>query len=349
MSVSCVYGLPGAGKSHFSLFYGLSLCEKFGKTLVTNYLLDLDKISHYCYLMGYFDFLNRLGKEGIVYISADTHAGDFLSVRNSVIVLDEAGIYFPARGFKDTPKKLLADLCQVRHDASMLLCIAQAEKQIDIQIRNLSWEVFQCRGLSVYDKKLNNQKLIFKNIYRFDKDRYEVYMNDPKIRKNPLKSRLCSNKTWQGPLTCADLYLFSCFDSFGRLDQNQAHDDDYDRVLALSTGKQYYFNWGKYDDFLSSFADNTDCIHAKPKLFNIIAFLFTRLPANFLDRVLIWEKSLSSFRGFTSSEVFIIKVIYGFLIGVPFLSILSAPTIQSIIFFAAFINLYLFTSRLLGF
>lgn len=268
--LSMIYGLMGKGKSHFGLFYALCLCEKYQKRLVTNFFLNLDVVAYYCHWMGYDWFLSQLDKGGIVYLSLDGNASQLLSIPGSVVLCDEAALYFPARNSRDTPQRLLADIVQMRKDKSYLICICQAEFQIDRQIRGLQFEVFHANGIVVFDKKLRSERLIYKSVLRFDPERYNQYISDPKIRKNPLKSRILANKRYAGFLKACDKFIFNCFDSFARLDHRDADfADDYEKVIYLS--QSWSLKFEPTDDF---YLASEGKLPSLPKLNKISKFFF---------------------------------------------------------------------------
>jgi hypothetical protein len=296
MGISAIYGLPGRGKSLFSTFYGFYLAEKYEKQLVSNFFFQPEKVAQYCKLMNYQWLLNNLDKGIIHYISCEDSLSEILSIKDSIILLDEAAIYLPARGSThNTPKQLMKDLCQVRHDSQYLIYICQNEKQVDSFLRNLTEEIFHCNGISVWDKKLRNQKLIYKITHLFTVDKYEQWLADPKLRKNPLKTKVLATKSWTGVLTTADMFLFSLYDSFNRLE---------DQTLELNQGELGYI---KPDD--AKFPVIAGQHNYRCHRFSwLIALLFTKLPDNFLPRILKWDKQLARIPNrFNPYERFILR------------------------------------------
>jgi hypothetical protein len=296
MGISAIYGLPGKGKSLFSTFYGFYLAEKYEKQLVSNFFFQPEKVAQYYKLMNYQWLLNNLDKGIIHYISCEDSLSEILSIKDSIILLDEAAIYLPARGSThNTPKQLMKDLCQVRHDSQYLIYICQNEKQVDSFLRNLTEEIFHCNGISVWDKKLRNQKLVYKITHLFTVDKYEQWLADPKLRKNPIKTRALATKSWTGVLTTADMFLFSLYDSFNRL-ENQ--------TLELNQGELGYV---KRDD--TKFPVIAGKHNYRCHRFSwFIALLFTKMPDNFLPRILNWDKQLARIPSrFNPYEKFIIR------------------------------------------
>lgn len=148
MGISAIFGLPGRGKSLFSTYFGLLLCEKYKRKLVTNFPLKLKSLADYCRYMGLRWVSQNLTNNLIYYIPVDRNVAHIMAVKNSIIIFDEAGVYLPARGATyNTHRELLDGLCQVRHDAQHLIYIAQSDKQVDIAIRNLTEDIFYCDGM----------------------------------------------------------------------------------------------------------------------------------------------------------------------------------------------------------
>jgi hypothetical protein len=225
MPITCIYGLPGKGKSQFSLFYAILLANKYKKSIVANFSINHDALISYCQKMGYQDLLDRLawGESSIYYcdMEQDNILDSILSIPNSINIIDEAGAYIRARGSTtSTPKKFLKDLTQVRHQKQYALFISQSDKQIDSAIKVLADEIIHCSGISIYDSKIDAPRLQLKTVRRFTPDKYEIFASNPRIQGNPLKAYLSANKNWVGFPTAADNYLFSIYDSFGLI-----HDD----------------------------------------------------------------------------------------------------------------------------
>jgi hypothetical protein len=285
MGISAVYGLPGKGKSQFMTYYGIYLANKYRKRLVTNYALNPYRLARYCRYMGYTWLLKNFNKDTIFYVSCDDNLSSMLKIDNAIVCIDEMGIYLPARGSTNTtPKTLLKDFCQVRHDCQFLIYAAQSENQVDIALRNLTEEVFWCNGTSVFDEHLNNQKLIYRTVRRFTTDAFAQFMSDPKLRKNPLKTKILANKSWAGMLTASDLFLFSIYSSFDRLEGQK---------LSFSSNLLRYEPFPKNEHFSTiTGVLPANTFHRYSKL---ITWMFNTLPSNFLPKIEAWDTKLSSF------------------------------------------------------
>lgn len=287
MGISAIYGKPGKGKSHFATFYGIYLANFYEKKLVSNFFFDEERLALYCKLMGYRWLLDNLGKGIVFYIDCDKALSDILSIKDSIVLLDEAAIFLPARGSaNNTPKQVIKDLVQVRHDSQYLIYLCQNENQVDSFLRNLTEEIFHCNGQSKWSRKLRNQELFWKTVHLFPPDHYAQWIADPKLRKNPIKTRLLATKSWTGMLTAADMLLFQVYDSFNRLEAQH---------LALGLG----FHRLSYQVLPQN---KFPCIVGKTpygfhRLSWLVAFLFPRIPDAVLPLkdVLNLEERLTKF------------------------------------------------------
>jgi hypothetical protein len=288
MGISAIYGKPGKGKSHFATFYGIYLANFYEKKLVSNFFFDPERLALYCKLMGYRWLLEHLNAGIIYYIDCDRNLSDILSIKDSIVLLDEAAIFLPARGSaNNTPKQVIKDLVQVRHDSQYLIYLCQNESQVDSFLRNLTEEIFHCNGQSKWSRKLRNQELFWKTVHLFPPDHYQQWVSDPKLRKNPIKTRILATKSWTGMLSISDMLLFQVYDSFNRLEaQHLELGQDSDRALAYR------------ETLYSAFPTITgDIPHRFHRLSWLIAFLFPQIPdaalplKDFLDI----EKKLAKF------------------------------------------------------
>ena len=219
MPITCVYGLPGRNKTHFSCYYAFSIANKFKKSIVANFLFHPDNLIQYCSWMGYQWLLDRLKSQEptIYYCPMETKEdiAKLLSVPNSVVICDEAGGYFPARNsMHNTPAEFIKDITQVRHRKQYFIAITQSENLLDSAIRLLADEVIYCNGISLYDQKLEAPRLIYKVVRRFTPDKFASWFSNPRLRGNPIKTMMMANKSWTGQLSWADYFLFKVYPSF---------------------------------------------------------------------------------------------------------------------------------------
>lgn len=225
MPACCIYGKMGSNKSHFALWYALLLANKYEKpNLVANFPLDPDALFNYCKLYGHSWLLGNLK-----FWYCDTENGGvdkILSLDDSVVIFDEVALYITSRdsAHHSTRNSLFhKELTQIRHRRNYLIVIAQNQKQIDSSIRNLAEDVIHCEGFSVYSKELRSQKLIYRSARFFTPDNYEVWVANPRLRRNPIKSKLLGKKFFGGFLTIADSYLFNVYSSFALVHESGKH------------------------------------------------------------------------------------------------------------------------------
>lgn len=310
MAISAVHGLPGKGKSLFASYYGIYLANKYEKNLCTNFYLNPDNLAYYCRVMGYKWFLDNIGNGIVHYIDTNTDVADILSIKKSIVLLDEAGIYLPARSHSKTPASLLRDLCQIRHDSSHLIYVSQNQRQVEIALRNLTEEVFHCNGITVYSKELGNEKLLMKTVHRFTTDAYEQWLADPKIRKNPIKTKILANKTWRSYLNSSDCFLFRVYSSFGRFEEQSSYQSS-SLSYDFLTQSQLDFR-SKPTKYFPKIVGNSRFKY-HPLLW-FIRYLFKQFPASKLDFVVNLDAKIQSRLGnrksFTRLEKLIIRFLF---------------------------------------
>lgn len=279
MPATLVLGRMGSNKTHFSTFYAIFLANKLHKRLVFNYLLHPDNLMEYCSKMRYSWLVEKLsGPEPVVYY-CDLEAGGLdylLSIHDSVISFDEAALYIPSRGsagVSTKTSKFHKDLTQIRHRHNYLIATAQNHQQIDGSIRNLVEEIFHCSGLTSYDEKLKSQKLWFKIVNRFTPENYDVWVSNPRLKRNPLKTKIMSNKSFSGILTLADLDLFNVYQSFGLV-----HELSLEKAFSDSKATYYkQLKTGK-NNFIWAYIMP---IRKKPIVSKLGNFFYAKVPSSY--------------------------------------------------------------------
>lgn len=291
MPASMIFGKMGSNKTHFATFYAIFLANKLHKRIVLNYLLHPDNLMKYCSKMRYEWLVEALSKRQPVVYYCDIENGGLdylLSIEDSVIAFDEVALYVPSRGSGSVTTKTSRfhkDLTQIRHRHNYLIVIAQNHQQIDSSIKNLAEETFHCAGLTFYDEKLKSQKLWFKIVNRFVPDNYEVWVGNPRLRRNPIKTKIMSNKSFSGILTLADIDLFSVYQSFGLV-----HEISISQAF-LNSKVTYYKepNLKKTDTFTWSYILP---IEQKPISSKLVNFFYAKVPSSYL---LIYQEIISRF------------------------------------------------------
>lgn len=219
-----VVGLTGAGKSLFQISFGCYLANKLRKTISSNIPLDYEALRRYCGLMGYGWLAHCIDMDRVKVLAGEENLEELLSQKNSVILLDEAGIFFPARNHQSMNKNIIQDLAQVRKGASDVVWAAQYFDMVDRTFRMLAHRVVHCQGVSTYCPELRNDKLVIKNYYHFDPQTYQTWLTDSKARRAGIGGQIRTRfiyaaKVETGFLTEADRQAFGVFRSFDRLDK----------------------------------------------------------------------------------------------------------------------------------
>lgn len=289
MPASMIFGKMGSNKTHFATFYAIYLANKLHKRIVFNYLLHPDNLMQYCSKMRYEWLVDALSKKQPIVYYCDVENGGLdhlLSIHDSVVVFDEVALYVPSRGSGSVTtktSKFHKDLTQIRHRHNYLIVIAQNHQQIDSSIKNLSEETFHCAGLTLYDDKLKSQKLWFKIVNRFVPDNYEVWISNPRLRRNPIKTKIMSNKSFSGILTLADLDLFNVYQSFGlvhEIELSQAFPDSKSTYYVdEKLKKSPTFTWAYILP-----------IEAKPITSKVSYFFYAKIPSMYC---LLYQEVLS--------------------------------------------------------
>jgi hypothetical protein len=120
MSFTAIYGLPGKGKSLLMLQHGLRIAEKYRLRLVTNFNLDPACLAYYCKLNNFTWLWENIPKGIIYYVSANKNFAQFLQIPNSVILLDEMGLYAPSAQSWTLPPEAFNAVANNRKIASIL-------------------------------------------------------------------------------------------------------------------------------------------------------------------------------------------------------------------------------------
>lgn len=219
-----ISGDIGSGKSHTQLKEALNYCDRFEKNLVTNFPVNLEAMARYCHLKRLKYCQKMVSKGWVSMIASPFLKGkpclEALFIPESVVCLDEAGIFLNSRQFSNTSQKLLADLCQSRKDGIDLIWASQFNDQVDRQFRLLTQYWVHCDGVTVYDKKLRRPKLHYKRIYWFKAADYNDWIEDRRARTSHFKTRFQFCCDYEGGfLNQSDRVLFDCFNSFARLDE----------------------------------------------------------------------------------------------------------------------------------
>ncbi|MFZ1027344.1 MAG: zonular occludens toxin domain-containing protein [Limnoraphis robusta] len=216
---TAIYGLPGKGKSLFQIQYALRIAEQYRLRLVTNFLINQHALAYYCKVNNYRWLFDNLGKGIVYYISTNKNFAQLLQIPNSVIAIDEFGLYAPSSQHWTLPPEAYNAIANNRKNLQHIIYAAQYPSQIHSSINQILTDVIYCEGKTVWDSKLRNERLIFKDTHAFDFAQFEVWFRDPKLRKNPIKVMVLGKKHWKGPLSAMDNLSFMLYDSFSLLER----------------------------------------------------------------------------------------------------------------------------------
>lgn len=228
-----VTGAIGSGKSFTQLKQALQYCEKKRKTLVLNFEINERELYEYAVMAKLEHVQSMVLKSQVSWIinPKKKYKGEVrpnleaLFIPNSVICLDEAGIFVNSREFARTSMDLLSELCQSRKSGVDMFWAAQFDEQVDRQFRLLTQYWVQCNSVAVYDKLMRRPKLVYKRIYWFTAADYFAWSQNIRDRGSHFKTRFAYACDYEGGrLTKADKRLFNVFDSFARLDYKATTD-----------------------------------------------------------------------------------------------------------------------------
>jgi hypothetical protein len=218
MAIYIITGATGSGKSLKQIEYGLKQANTKRKAIVTNFEINRAALIRYAAHTKQYWLAHIADRHMIANIDANTSLAELLTFPNSVVLLDEAGIFLSVMEYQKAPKKLLYDACQSRKDGIDIVAAAQFDEQIHKQFRMLAHYIIHADGVSQFDKKTKRPKLVWKTYFHFTAKAY-AHWQGSRDETSYLKTRLKhSIFTEHGFLTKADRMLFEIFNSFSRLD-----------------------------------------------------------------------------------------------------------------------------------
>jgi len=335
-----VYGKPGSSKSHFSIYYSLYLANKLKKkNLVTNFPVHPDYLLEYCRYMGY-EWLSR----NLIcrYISLEDGGINYLlSFPNSVVIYDESALYSTARGSAASTTRnsnFLKYLTQVRHMKSILLCVSQNPEQIDSAIKNLAEEIIYCSGLSRHDSQLECKKMVWRYVYFFTPENFQIWYSNPKLRKNPVKSKMLSIKIFSGFMRICDTAIFNIYSSFDLI-----HDI---KDIDLPGSSIKYCQYHHDDGYISyCFAlPSVPGAFSKPPLFK--KWIYQNIHFNLHQKILTFDKYFIIYKilyFLNNNKVCLIPLF--FVVSLFLLTILNLFFHFPVVFVLAFIILFFFSKN----
>jgi hypothetical protein len=163
--------------------------------------------------------LENIPKGIVYYVSANKNFAQFLQIKNAVILLDEMGLYAPSAQSWTLPPEAFNAVANNRKRAQHIVYCAQYPSQVHSSIHQICSNILYAEGMAVWDDKLKNERLMFKDVHLFQPAEFEVWFRDPKIRKNPVKVWVLALKHWKGIINGLDAQTFRVYDSFGLLEE----------------------------------------------------------------------------------------------------------------------------------
>lgn len=233
MTIIGIAGSIGSGKSFTQLRTTLEYCERKKKRLVTNFVLNFDVLYEYCVSKKYDYCARSILHDRFTYIINPSRISkgivepciDALLLPESVVAVDECGIYLNSRNFAKTSFELLADLCQSRKTGTDIVWCAQFNDQVDRQFRMLTQYWVHCKSLSAWDAKMRRPRLVYKRIYWFTDEDYNFWLQNTRDRTSHFRTRFAYAFKYEGGfLSKSDKQIFGAFNSFDRLDLNVQKD-----------------------------------------------------------------------------------------------------------------------------
>jgi len=201
------------------LQHGLEIAEKYQLRIVTNFCLDPLNLAYYCKINNYKWLWENIPKGIVYYVSANKNFAQFLQIKSAVILLDEMGLYAPSAQSWTLPPEAFNAVANNRKRAQHIVYCAQYPSQVHSSIHQICSNILYAEGMAVWDDKLKNERLIFKDVHLFLPAEFEVWFRDPKTRKNPVKVWVLALKHWKGIINALDAQTFRVYDSFGLLEE----------------------------------------------------------------------------------------------------------------------------------
>jgi hypothetical protein len=246
-----IYGLPRRGKTLFMIQYALILADKYQKKIVANFPFKPDHLCQLAKMMNLNWVVDNFSNGIIYYISPNLAFEEILSVPDSLVLIDEVALYCPRRE-GGTPKGIKDALAMSGKLSQYVIFSCQFPNQVDEGIKDFVQTIFYADGYSVWSPKLRNEVLVNKSVRQFTIENFKVWWADPKLRRNPIKSKILTTKSWGGFLNCIDGFTFQAYDSFidfrsmaMRIPDNDGFDEDsvypYNNLTSFNKHRLGYY------------------------------------------------------------------------------------------------------------
>ena len=176
-----ITGSFGGGKSLRAVELAIRFANRTRKPLVFNFPVNETAIRAYARSLGYF-WVSSCAR--ILYVDLFDDINRLWTYRNSVFVLDEAGIFANARLWKSLSKDFLKNLVQVRKLNVHLIIVFQYIDQVDKQIRQNIQHWVWCRSWSIYSNKLQAPRMFARFAFHYDVEKFLRLQEDTRARGN---------------------------------------------------------------------------------------------------------------------------------------------------------------------
>jgi hypothetical protein len=183
--ISIAFGNPGAGKTAFAVEQTLLSANYFQKSISSNLHFNPRAVHRYAKKNNLYWLAQRTNPRYYGYekfFFQSPYLNEILSVDHKVILIDEIGMSMFARDTRENGRKVqLERLFKVRHYSNHIICTAQRYKQVDQHLRELINVCIQVIGYSPWDTINNRGNLIFRQLFYFSNDNYEIF--DSRVKK----------------------------------------------------------------------------------------------------------------------------------------------------------------------
>lgn len=223
-----ITGRFGGGKSLRAVELAIRFANRTRKPLVFNFPVNDFAIRRYAKSMGYFWVANCAR---IFTVDLFDDINKLWTYRDTVFVLDEAGIFANARLWKSLSKDFLKNLVQVRKLNVHLIIVFQYIDQVDKQIRQNIQHWVWCRSWSVYSNKLKAPRMFARFSYHYDVEKFLRLQEDTRARGNMIMPWF-----WAEFVDWRYLFVFELIAAA----KNLVSELVYASVFTFSVGKRKY-------------------------------------------------------------------------------------------------------------
>ena len=219
MGTFAFVGLQGRGKTFWMLYTGIHYAMKYSRRLVINFNINLDNLLDYAIANNYYHLFLMIKEGDIIYVPDNIEY--LFSIPNSVILLDEAPLYFgdAASGSRNVAH-LVAWLNQMRRNNCDLFLVCQALDRLQKLARDLIDVVIFCDSLCKKGWDGNPEMIQFKCQNFEPVENFQRWFDSPKRGKMfyDMQQRY-AKKSLGFPLGISTYYInfLKIFDSYSNI------------------------------------------------------------------------------------------------------------------------------------